>query len=594
MADDLEARLQGHSQAFEGLLSLIPAKFYYDQDHTDDWQKKKQTPEERRLAKKAKLHPDAHKSARDVMEENERKRRREDEEEEAGDVRGISGIDGIDEEKPLQGLKAPKKKAQKQRGDQDVHSTDAKKAPKLTPKKSKEQRAKDKEQRQKARLARKEEKRQLKKAKREAASQPGEQPKAPSKKLPKEPTVQPEPDLQKPPKKSQVTKSQDDTTNGAVNGIVNGSTNDTADASNASEAEADDDDGAEEDKREEESTVLDNDMDMVDVTGLVPDVPADAQSSSPSSTSSILPPATEDTSKESNAKTAPSNDQPASLTADSKPDKKILTPEEKAIKDAEHAEHMARLRAKVEAYRKARKADGPDGKIAKGRGELIEARRLKEQKKKERKKEVRAEAREAEKKAEMEAELARLRGSPSIGSELFGGRASGSSSPTNNFSFGRVAFKDGQRVNSSLSGLVDIHKKGTSDPKTALIAAEKKKARLSGLDEAKRADIEEKDVWLNAKKKVNGERVRDDTNLLKKTLKRKEKTKLKSEKEWNERIEGVKKGQAFQQKKREENLAKRKEEKGSKGKSAKKGGAKKGGAKKKSRPGFEGSFKGRA
>ena len=61
----------------------------------------------------------------------------------------------------------------------------------------------------------------------------------------------------------------------------------------------------------------------------------------------------------------------------------------------------------------------------------------------------------------------------------------------------------------------------------------------------------------------------------------KEKQKAKSTKEWTERLEGIKKAQSIKQKKREENLAKRKEEKGKKG------------GKKKARPGFEGTFRAR-
>ena len=99
---------------------------------------------------------------------------------------------------------------------------------------------------------------------------------------------------------------------------------------------------------------------------------------------------------------------------------------------------------------------------------------------------------------------------------------------------------------------------------------------------------------MNARKKAQGERIRDDTSLLKKTLKRKEKSKKKSEKEWGERIEGVQNGQALRQKKREANIQKRKEEKGVKGKNKKggKGGTRKG--KPKARPGFEGSFRAKA
>jgi hypothetical protein len=158
--------------------------------------------------------------------------------------------------------------------------------------------------------------------------------------------------------------------------------------------------------------------------------------------------------------------------------------------------------------------------------------------------------------------------------------------PSNNFGFGRVAFGDGAQADASLTTITEQrHHKGPADPATALKAAQSKKSRLSGLDEAKRAEIEEKDMWLNAKKRAHGERVRDDTSLLKKALKRQESAKKKSEKEWQGRLEGVAKGQEIRQRKREDNLQKRREEKGSKGKKNKN--------KKVKRPGFEGSFKGR-
>lgn len=511
------------------------------------------------------------------MEENERKRRREDE-----GADHPSDLDASDKEKPLEGLKAPKKKAQKRKAEQDVHSQDAKQAPQQqTLKKSKEQRAKEKSQKQKSKQTRKEEKKRLKKTKREAGSQPGEAAAEPA----------------SPPDEAKAKEHQ--------NGM-----GDNASKSRKAQIQEEKRNtvGSTSNTGNDDAIALDNDMEVVDVTGLVPDI-ADAQSSasvspapgstfshtSPqptSSNSSTVPPATEAVSKDSGAtpaKTPLNKDSPSQPTLDKlvrKRSAKILSAEEAAAR----ADQVARLAAKIQEHERRRGADGLNGKPAKNRAELIEARRLKQEKRKQHKKELRAETKEAEKKAQMEAELSKLRGSPSIGTELFSGR----SSPSNNFAFGRVAFADGQRANSSLSGLVDPKKKGTQDTRAALLAAEKKKARLMGLDEGKRADIEEKDVWLNAKKKVNGERVRDDTNLLKKTLKRKEKMKNKSEKEWNERIEGVKKGQAFQQKKREENLARRKEEKGGKNKGAKKGGAKKSGTKKKNRPGFEGSFKGRA
>jgi hypothetical protein len=247
----------------------------------------------------------------------------------------------------------------------------------------------------------------------------------------------------------------------------------------------------------------------------------------------------------------------------------------------------ARLAARIEALRAARRADGPNGAPARNRQELMEARRKKEEQRRAHKKELRLKAK-AEEETRREEALASARDSPA--SSMLSPAIHNSSE--NNFSFNRVSFSDGQTLSTDLSSLHGAPKpKGPRDPATALLAFEKKRLRLAGLDDAKRADIEEKDRWLSAKKRAHGEKVRDDTSLLKKTLKRKEKAKKKSEKEWAERKEGVAKGQAFRQKKREENLRKRKEEKGAKGKGkAGKLSGSKGKPKVKSRPGFEGSF----
>lgn len=323
-----------------------------------------------------------------------------------------------------------------------------------------------------------------------------------------------------------------------------------------------------------------SDMGTIDLSGLEAEDEAGAHSSaSPSparesslSAESIQP----STSSVSSIVPTPAPDH---LTTP-KPDKIELP---KVDKDA----LKARIEAKIAAMRAARHADGPDGKPARNRQELLEARRKKEEQRKVHKKELRKQAKDDEMKSKAEAELARLRGSgsPLTTPDVFSPR---SPPDTNNFSFGRVSFNDGQSMDPSLTNLVDRKKrKGPSDPLTALAAAQKNHARVSGLDPPKRADIEEKDAWLSAKKKAHGERPRDDLSLLKKTLKRKQKAKMKSEKEWGERLDGVKKGKEARQRKREENLQKRKEEKGGKGKSK---GVK---SKKKGRPGFEGSFRGK-
>ncbi|KAE9985957.1 hypothetical protein BLS_002979 [Venturia inaequalis] len=551
MADkDLEARLKSHSRAFEGLLSLIPADLYYEKDRSDQWEKKKQSPEERRLAKKAKLNPANHRTAKDVMDENERKRRREEgedvEDEEASDL-GAPG-----KEKPLEGLKQkqPKAKVQKTKAEDDVHSKDEEeedegpdpKTTNHTAKKSADDKRREKDQRRKEKRAKKEEREKVKQARKVAPTKPAE-----SKTEPK-----------------------------SIDALTT----------------------TEDLDEEEDALDMDNDMEAVDVAGLVPNEEAATASDSsaadstfsqtsnkiPSSNSSMVIPNTNGATK---------SDTDGSL---SKNTTDVSTPSTKAGKPSatEKAALMARLQAKLEAHRKARNADGLNGQPAKNRHELIEARRLKAEKRKATKKELRQAEREQSKKAEMEAHLAELRGSPSIGSDMFGSRAGSMSPPQNSFSFGRVAFTDGETASSDLSKLfVNGKKKANSDPKAALQAAEKKQARLKSFDENKRADIEQKDVWLNAKKKVHGEKVRDDTSLLKKTLKRKEQEKAKSAKEWNERKEGISKSQEMKQKKRETNLQARKDGKGTKGKGSK-GGKKSAPSKKKKRAGFEGSFSGRA
>jgi hypothetical protein len=243
-----------------------------------------------------------------------------------------------------------------------------------------------------------------------------------------------------------------------------------------------------------------------------------------------------------------------------------------------------RLQKRLDELRAARHADGLNGKPARNRQELIEARRQRAEQRREHKKELRRKAKEEEQRKKDE-DMARRFSPGGSGSLLASPRspAESNASGSNNYAFGRIAFPDGQHTDPSLSRILDKPKqRGPQDAGTALKAAEAKRARLAALDPEKRAEIEEKDMWLNAKKRAHGERVRDDTSLLKKALKRKASTKRKSEREWKERIDGVAKGKDMRQKKRDENIRKRKE--GKQG-----GGAGKG--KGKARPGFEGSFK---
>lgn len=494
----------------------------------EEYRKKKQTPEERRAARLAKLNPENHKTAKDVMDENERKRKRELEAEDQD-----ASSDNENTEKPGEGMKLPtQKRAKVDKKTQDVQkpsnsskASTEQQAPAINGEKSEEQKhveraqkRKEKEAAKKEKIARKEEKRAAKQAAKKA---------------------------------SREIQAKE-------------------------EAQASDHDEAE--QGTSMTMMPTDDLDAVDVSGLVDENEDDDKSPSPErdsifSNTSAQPSA----SSTSSVETAPAE------SLDNHPKKIQLPPVDKL-------ELQARLQTKIEALRAARKADGHDGRPARNRAELIEARRKKAEQKKIAKKEARAKARDVDNddvaKERTEVELARLRGSGSpLGSDIFS--PSIPRSPDTNFNFGRVAFTDGQKLDSNLSYFTNPHHaptKGTTDTKTALAMAQKKQARLNGLDATKRQDIEEKDMWLAAKKKAQGERVvKGDVSLLKKTLKRSNKEKKKSASEWTNRIDGVAKGIEMRQKKREDNLQKRRDERG--------GGGKKKAAAGKKRPGFEGGFR---
>ncbi|KKF92834.1 Ribosomal RNA-processing protein 14 [Ceratocystis platani] len=252
------------------------------------------------------------------------------------------------------------------------------------------------------------------------------------------------------------------------------------------------------------------------------------------------------------------------------------------------AEFRERFAAKMAALRAARfKENNMEGKPVRTRHELIESRRAKQIARKAHKKEQRQAAKRAE---EVKREEALASNSPQILSPP--GMELELNDTAANLSFGRVAFGDGSQLSHDLSySLSRDSKKGPSDPKTALLKLQNAKKRLAAMTPEKRAEIEDKEAWLTARRRAEGEKIRDDELSLKKAVKRKERVKKRSEREWDDRLKGVEKAKADKQKKRETNLRKRiddklqrKLEKGTGKKRSKSGGAKK-----KSRPGFEGS-----
>ncbi|KAF5500224.1 Ribosomal RNA-processing protein 14 [Colletotrichum siamense] len=555
MADaSLQDRLREHSKAFDGLLSLIPAKMYYGEDNSEQWKKKKQTKAEAKAAKTAKLDPDSelNRNAKEVMDERARsKRKLQDMQEEEDKEDDDEPIAGVQRELPGQGLRNKENKKQKTADPIDTID-DANPAEmsqsqlmRLAKKEAKTQKRQDKKEKKAAKKA----------AKAEAA---GEEPaEAAAESKPAEPAKAAKAAKKAAPKKQQ---KKAESTDAAPVGN-NHDRDEEEEAYETVDEESDDD---------EKPSKKSKDVRPLDVAGMdnAADTSGDSTPQSPTfdAAQNTADPASTTTSTSS---TVPPSEKP----------KHIKLP-------ADTSALRARLAARIEALRAARKADGADGKPIRTRAELIEARRAKQNQRKEHKKELRRQAKLAE---EAKREEALASNSPSVMSPRID--LDRDDEPAN-YAFGRVAFEDGTKLSHDLSHALTSHKKkGPSDPKTALIKIQNQKKRLAALDKEKQADIAEKEQWLIARRRAEGEKIRDDEGALKRAVKRKEQTKKKSEKAWKERSDGVAKAIREKQKKRDDNIKKRKDDKLAH-KLGRKSGKKVGGGAKKARPGFEGSFGG--
>ena len=74
--------------------------------------------------------------------------------------------------------------------------------------------------------------------------------------------------------------------------------------------------------------------------------------------------------------------------------------------------------------------------------------------------------------------------------------------------------------------------KALSNPAQALAHLEKHNSKLASLPEEKRKEVEERERWAKAEERARGGKVADEEKTLKKAVKRLEKTKSKSGKEW--------------------------------------------------------------
>ncbi|TGJ85511.1 hypothetical protein E0Z10_g3249 [Xylaria hypoxylon] len=523
----LKERLLNSQKAFDGLLSLIPAKMYYGDNATDQWQRKKQTKAQAAEARRNKLDPDSalNRSAKEVMDEQARKKRKHDQLQD-GDDDDWSEVEGVEAEKPRQGMKKKAAKETKKKQKQEAEEAEL------------NEKERHKEEKKAARKERKAERKLLRE---EEAEFLRRNVKGVNKIK-----------LGKREDRPNGQVSQSDPTNKSVESIGEDATDADehmgTDDVNTSDLPADTDEA-----HDSQSIMSPTDTPqspVFDVNG----TPADYTGQAPSITTSV-------------SSTDPASEKP----------KQIKIP-------ADSAALRARLAARIQALRDARKAD-KDGKPIRTREELLESRRQKQAERKAHKKELRRQARLEEERKREEA-LASARGSP-------GGILSPSIDleEQHNFAFGRVGFGDGSQLSHDLTHVLNkTAKKGPSDPKTALLKFENQKKRLEAMDEEKRKDVEEKEVWLTARRRAEGEKIKDDEKMLKKAVKRKETTKKKSSKEWAVRKEGVAKGIKDRQKKREDNIRQRRDEK-ILGKAGRKKGGKKSSSK--GRAGFEGSFMGK-
>lgn len=100
--------------------------------------------------------------------------------------------------------------------------------------------------------------------------------------------------------------------------------------------------------------------------------------------------------------------------------------------------------------------------------------------------------------------------------------------------------------------------------KQLLSRVEARKAKLNQLrekDEGKAREMENKMKWTNVLYKAEGIKIKDDENMLRSSLKRKEKMRSQRKKNWNQRSQNVVEKMQQRQDKRKKNIQKRKQAK---------------------------------
>nr|XP_018260026.1 uncharacterized protein I303_08098 [Kwoniella dejecticola CBS 10117]OBR82184.1 hypothetical protein I303_08098 [Kwoniella dejecticola CBS 10117] len=157
---------------------------------------------------------------------------------------------------------------------------------------------------------------------------------------------------------------------------------------------------------------------------------------------------------------------------------------------------------------------------------------------------------------------------------------------TSSLSFPSVSLPSSSSASASLAKKTKMGLKQLSNPSQALEYLEKHREHLQSLPEDKRKEAEERERWAKAEERASGVKVADNEQVLKKAVKRKEKAKSKSSQAWSERKRDLEKSAATAAKKRNDNIAKRVDDKRNKRLGIKEKGT--GNKKGKARPGFEG------
>ncbi|KAM0322453.1 hypothetical protein ACHAQA_009522 [Verticillium albo-atrum] len=601
----LQDRLRDHAKAFDGLLSLIPAKMYYGEDTSDQWNRKKQTKAEAKAARMGKLDPDSelNRNAKEVMEERAKNKRKlqemedaeraalpepqpEPKDQEQGEQQeqqqqaqdDNEPVPGVVQEAPGEGLRRRDLVAnKKQKIDRDFEQdplanvNDANPAEMTQDQLMRAAKRDGQKAERKAKQARQAEKRAKKTAAKEAAA--AEKAAAAKEQTTAAAVVTDKTEGQPAKKASEAKKAKEPKQQQQQ--AAKGKAKDTKTPSKTNDDDTNNDDGYETVDSEDETAAPGLDISgLVDKPVVVDSTASSQRSASQSPVFDVADP-TSAPSADAAASTATSTN--STVPPSDKPKQLKIPQDTSALK--------ARLAARIAELQAARKAIGPDGKPIRTRQELIEAQRARQAQRKAHKQEQRRQARLEE---ERQRDEALASNSPSIMSPALDHLLlDDAGAEATDYTFGRVAFDDGTRLSRDLTHVLSNRKKkGPSDPKTALLRLQNQKKKHAALDEAKQEDIAEKETWLTARRRAEGEKVRDDEATLKKAVRRKDKQKRKSEKEWKERTEGVVHAKAEKQKKRDANLKKRKEDK-KLGKAGRKVVA--GGAKKKGRPGFEGS-----